>query len=335
MTGPTVSILIPCYNAAPYLEQSIRSALAQCTTVSAEILLWDDGSTDDSVEIARRFVPQIQVMGDGINRGGNIARNRLLSSARGDWLQYLDADDLLLPKKIASQLAVGNETGADVIYSKPRTVSDAEIDELLVTAPGEPARPIQPANAAPGVEQDSLQLRDPWVDFIRWGIFQTSSMLMRRAAVLAVGGWKDDQPRCQEHELLLRILIAGGRLVHMADSRTLYRIVHGTSVSRRNVSDTTRMRMQLTDRAEAFLLQHGELTGAQRAALAAARMESARSLYRQDAQAANRLAARVGRLGTWQAAGSDALPRSYRLLTAMFGFLFAENLAARLRRSSL
>lgn len=105
MSQPLVSILIPCYNAAPYLAATLESALAQ-TWPHKEIILVDDGSTDNSLELAREFewrgvrvIPQK-------NSGAAAARNRALREARGDFVQFLDADDLISPPKIERQLAL-------------------------------------------------------------------------------------------------------------------------------------------------------------------------------------------------------------------------------------
>lgn len=102
---PLISILIPCHNAAPFLAATLESALAQ-TWPKREIIVVDDGSTDDSLALARRFESRgVQVL-DQPNRGASAARNRALRAARGDYFQFLDADDLLSPEKIATQLAV-------------------------------------------------------------------------------------------------------------------------------------------------------------------------------------------------------------------------------------
>ena len=90
-----VSILIPCYNAERWIAQAIESALAQ-TWSEKEVIVVDDGSTDHSLEVIRQFDGRIS-WETGLNRGGNAARNRLLELARGEWLQYLDADDYLRP----------------------------------------------------------------------------------------------------------------------------------------------------------------------------------------------------------------------------------------------
>jgi len=109
-----VSVLIPCFNAEKWIGQAILSALSQSHPYK-EVLVVDDGSTDNSLEIIQSFGNQIRYE-TGPNRGGNVARNRLLDLARGEWLQYLDADDYLFPDKIAQQLPYS--TNADVIYSR-------------------------------------------------------------------------------------------------------------------------------------------------------------------------------------------------------------------------
>src|SRR5438876_862551 len=100
--GALVSILIPCYNAETWIAQAIESALVQ-TWSDKEIIVVDDGSTDRSLDVIRQFNGHIQWKA-GPNRGGNAARNRLLELAHGEWLQYLDADDYLLPHKITQQM---------------------------------------------------------------------------------------------------------------------------------------------------------------------------------------------------------------------------------------
>jgi glycosyltransferase involved in cell wall biosynthesis len=99
-----VSILIPCFNAERWVGQSIESALEQ-TWTNKEIIVVDDGSTDGSLEIIKRFGDRIR-WETRANGGSNRARNRLIDLARGEWLQYLDADDYLKPDKISSQLDV-------------------------------------------------------------------------------------------------------------------------------------------------------------------------------------------------------------------------------------
>lgn len=98
MTKPLVSILIPAYNAAPQLAETLQSALAQ-TWPRKEIILIDDGSKDDTVAVAKRFEKDgVKVVAQA-NQGAAATRNNLFALAQGDYIQWLDADDLLSRKK--------------------------------------------------------------------------------------------------------------------------------------------------------------------------------------------------------------------------------------------
>ncbi|HLY24842.1 MAG TPA: glycosyltransferase [Aggregatilineales bacterium] len=97
MLTPLVSIIIPCYNYAQYLPDAIKSCLAQ-THTNFEILVVDDGSGDDTSEVVRAFPEARYIYQD--HRGVASARNRGWGEAHGQFLQFLDADDVLLPSKI-------------------------------------------------------------------------------------------------------------------------------------------------------------------------------------------------------------------------------------------
>src|SRR5262249_31339743 len=107
LTGPTVSILIPAFNAERWIGDTLRSALSQ-TWPSKEIIVVDDGSTDRTVEIARKFEPEGVRVFTQKNQGAAAARNKAYSLSKGDYIQWLDADDLLAPDKIERQLEVLN-----------------------------------------------------------------------------------------------------------------------------------------------------------------------------------------------------------------------------------
>src|SRR6266850_864483 len=97
-----VSILIPVYNAEAFVAEAIQSALDQ-TWPAKEIIAVDDGSTDRSAEVLKSFAPRIRTI-EQENRGASAARNRALSEAQGEFIQFLDADDLLAPDKIEIQI---------------------------------------------------------------------------------------------------------------------------------------------------------------------------------------------------------------------------------------
>lgn len=103
MPRPLVSILIPCHNAERWLGATLESALAQ-TWAHKEIILVDDGSTDGSLALAQSFAARGVRVLTQTNAGASAARNRAMREARGDFYQFLDADDLLAPGKIAAQV---------------------------------------------------------------------------------------------------------------------------------------------------------------------------------------------------------------------------------------
>lgn len=100
---PLVSILIPAYNAEGWIADTLRSAVAQ-TWERKEIIVVDDGSTDQTHAIARQFEAQGVLVVRQENRGASAARNKAFALSHGDYIQWLDADDLLSPDKIANQM---------------------------------------------------------------------------------------------------------------------------------------------------------------------------------------------------------------------------------------
>jgi glycosyltransferase involved in cell wall biosynthesis len=98
-----VSILIPAYNAENWIKDTIRSAIDQ-TWPMKEIIVVDDGSTDNTLQIARTFQSGLLKVVTQQNMGAACARNRAFSLAQGDYVQWLDADDLLAPDKISLQI---------------------------------------------------------------------------------------------------------------------------------------------------------------------------------------------------------------------------------------
>jgi glycosyltransferase involved in cell wall biosynthesis len=106
---PLVSILIPAFNAQEWIADTLRSAIAQ-TWQRKEVIVVDDGSTDQTVAIARQFESHCVHVVTQANQGAAAARNRAFSLSRGDYIQWLDADDLLAPDKIARQMETLGQT---------------------------------------------------------------------------------------------------------------------------------------------------------------------------------------------------------------------------------
>ncbi len=105
---PLVSILIPAYNAERWFGDTIQSALAQ-TWPRTEIIIVDDGSRDQTLRVARQFASKNVSVVTQENQGASAARNRAFELCQGDYIQWLDADDLLAPDKIARQMGAARE----------------------------------------------------------------------------------------------------------------------------------------------------------------------------------------------------------------------------------
>jgi glycosyltransferase involved in cell wall biosynthesis len=105
---PLVSILIPAYNAERWVADTINSALAQ-TWPMKELIVVDDGSADRTLQVARQFASRNVSVVTQENQGASAARNRAFELCQGDYIQWLDADDLLSPDKVAKQMAAAQE----------------------------------------------------------------------------------------------------------------------------------------------------------------------------------------------------------------------------------
>lgn len=112
-----VSVVVPAYNAGASLERAVRSALAQ-TLTDVEVLVIDDGSSDDTADVAATLAAQdrrVRVLGDGRNHGVSVARNTGFAAARGEWIAGLDADDAYVPDRLERLLAAAAYHGADMV----------------------------------------------------------------------------------------------------------------------------------------------------------------------------------------------------------------------------
>lgn len=127
MENTLVSVIMPAYNAGDYIEEAIRSVMAQ-TVTDWELLVLDDGSTDDTREKVAALAaedPRIRLLPNEKNLGAANTRNRGFDLCRGSFVALLDSDDCWKPEKLATQLALLERTGADFAYSSYAIV-DAE-----------------------------------------------------------------------------------------------------------------------------------------------------------------------------------------------------------------
>lgn len=138
MNQPLVSVITPVYNAADWLEKTIRSVLDQ-TWPDFELILIDDGSEDDSVAIIGQFMSvdkRIVLLQQKKNKGVAAARNKGLLQARGRYICFLDADDLWLPHKLEHQLSYMQANGCRLLCSPYTKINrEGEIKGNTIVVP--------------------------------------------------------------------------------------------------------------------------------------------------------------------------------------------------------
>ena len=206
------SVIIPCFNGERFIGNAIASALGQ-TYPRTEVIVIDDGSTDNSLDVIRSFGGSVR-WESGPRRGGSQARNRGLASAKGQFIQFLDADDKLFPAKLERQIEQLQSTGADVCL--------APFD--VISTDGTTAR-CGPLSAPIG---------DPF----EWILFADARItpLYRSTVIACSAGFDSTLTCCQDLDLALRIALAGARYAYVDDPGYQCRR-HAASVS----SDETRL----------------------------------------------------------------------------------------------
>jgi len=309
-----ISILIPCFNAERWIGGAIESALAQ-SWPDKEVVVVDDGSTDGSAAVVQGFGSRIRFETQP-HSGANPARNRLLELARAEWVQYLDADDYLMPDKVAPQARALETAGdVDVLYG-PATLelwSEQRVDRSITAVP-EP--------------------HDPWLLLVRWQLPQTGAPLWRKQAILDAGGWTPDQPCAQEHELYLRLLMHQKRFAYHPTNGAVYRYWTTATISRRNGAETRTRRLEVLQRAEDHLRQIGALTRERADAINATRFGVARMAWLEDRDEAHAIVAAIEQSDSSFVPTGPAAPRHYRMLYQLLGFDGAERVAAVFRARS-
>ncbi|OAM87866.1 glycosyltransferase [Termitidicoccus mucosus] len=302
-----ISIIIPSHNAGRWVSHAIESALAQ-TWPETEVIVVDDASSDDSVAKIRTFGDRVRFL-QGVWHNGNAARNAGLAAATGEWVQFLDADDYLESQKITWQFSETDDlASADVLYSP-----------VLV----ETWCNGRPANREPTCIDTGTDIFTQW---FTWQLPQTGSALWRREALLRIGGWKDGQPCCQEHELYLRALQTALRFRFCPTPGAVYRIWSEETVCRKDPLLVIREKTKLIDAALAWLTVHDRLSPAHRDAAGQACFGMARTWAKSDLSKAASYAGERRRLRRFLPRG-PAAPPCYRLALALCGFRFAECIA--------
>lgn len=213
---PLVSILIPAYNAEEWIEDTLCSAIAQ-TWKNKEIIVVDDGSRDRTFEIASRYQSESVTVLKQANQGAAAARNTALRHSKGDYIQWLDADDLLAPDKIARQLEAGKRADVRALLSCPwgAFMYRAHRARFMGTSLWHDLKPVE------------------WLYHkLSENIFmQTATWLVSRELTEAAGLWDTRLLGDDDGEYFCRVLLASDGVQFVPDAKVYYRTFGSNNLS--------------------------------------------------------------------------------------------------------
>lgn len=303
-----VSVVVPAWNAEPWIGDTLESVLAQ-TWRPLEVIVVDDGSTDGTATVVEGFVDRgVRLIGQE-NAGQSAATNRALAEVTGDFIQFLDADDLLAPDKIERQ--VGR------LQSEPGCVASAEWARFH----GDPAT----ARFDPEpVWRDSSPedwLVGSWAD--GGGMMGTGIWLVPRAIIDRAGPFDERILLYKDREYFTRVLLASEGVRFCEGARFYYR--SGLSTSQASQQSTRALRSMLLalDLSSADLLARRD-DGAARLACANSYQDLVHRAYLVDNETSEAAHARVVELGgsTRRLGGG----RLFRLLRRALGWKAAKRI---------
>jgi len=207
---PLVSILIPAFDAQDWIADTIKSALAQAWP-RKEIIVVDDGSHDQTLSIARQFAADGVTVVTHANQGAAATRNKAFSISKGDYIQWLDADDLLAPDKIARQMeAVDSGCGR-------RT--------LLSSAWGRFIYRFHKADFSPTLLWCDLSPTEWLLRKMGQNLhMQTATWLVSRELTEVAGPWNTQLLRDDDGDYFCRVLLASDGVRFVPEAKVFYRM---------------------------------------------------------------------------------------------------------------
>jgi glycosyltransferase involved in cell wall biosynthesis len=221
--NPLVSILIPAFNSEEWIADTLQSAIAQ-TWQCKEIIVVDDGSRDRTAEVARRFASKEVSVVSTENGGAAAARNRALQLSQGDYIQWLDADDLLAPDKIERQLtALGEFESKKILLSSPWASFNYRTNcaRFVATSLCQDLSPVEWLLRKMG---ENLHM-------------QTGTWLTSRELAEAAGPWDTRLISDDDGEYFCRVLLASEGTRFVPEAKVFYRITSSNRWSYVGTSD--------------------------------------------------------------------------------------------------
>lgn len=214
---PLVSIIIPAYNAESYLPYTLRSAIAQ-TWPHKEIIVINDGSTDRTLEVAKRLATKEVRVVSTANQGLSAAVNHGLSLCQGDYVQELDADDILSPDKIQRQLEALRESDSRRTLLSSPWAHFYYRTRIARFIPNSLWQDLSPAEWLLRKMGENLHM-------------QNATWLVSRELMEAAGPWDANLRYDQDGEYFCRVLLASDGTRFVRDARIFYRVSGSHSIS--------------------------------------------------------------------------------------------------------
>jgi len=310
-----VSILIPAFNAQEWIADTLRSAIAQ-TWERKEIIVVDDGSTDQTLAIAQQFESDSVRIVSEKNKGAASARNTAFSLCHGDYIQWLDADDLLAPDKIARQMAELERVGSR------KTLLSSEFGKFLHDWPR--AQFIRT-----GLWED-LSSTEWLLRKMGDNLFmQTGTWLVSRELSEAAGPWDTRMLSDDDGEYFCRVLLNSDGTRFVPGAKVYYRGFRSNSLAYVGRSDRKREALWLSMQLHVGYLRSLEDTPRTREACLAYLQRNLTNFYPERAdivRQAEQMAADLG--GQLR---PPHLSWKYSWIKAVFGWKAAKNTALQMR----
>lgn len=299
-----VSILVPAYNAQLWIAETLQSALGQ-THRNIEVIVVDDGSSDGTVDVIRSFADDRLRLIQQENKGACAARNRALAEARGDFIQYLDADDLLAPEKIELQLErLTHEPRGTVATCGWARFYDGDL-----------------AGAVNDNRHDWKDYADPpqWLidSGLGRGTMPIHTWLIPRVVATEAGSWNESLRINQDGEYNARVVLASSRIAFVPEAMVYYRSGTEGSISRGDNRSALESLLEATDLIASHMLKHRQDAEVTKAVAGMYRHVSTRA-YPDYIDISNRAETLVEQYG-----GSDRLPgggRVFRIIRDTVGW---------------
>ncbi len=258
-----VSVIIPCFNAQEWITETLQSVMAQELS-DVEIVVVDDGSNDNSAAVIRREFASVRLLQTS-NQGPSRARNLGTQVSSGNFVQYLDADDILAEGKLKQQIEALERNAADVAYG--------DWQELVRQSDGRFKKRRIVARQIENLSEIAL-FTDFWCP--------PAVYLFRRSLVEKVPGWNENLPVIQDARFALDCALYGGQFVYCPGIMAYYRVHSSGSVSTRDSIGFMQDCLRNATEVEEWWERHGCINENHQQALLQVYQYIARASFRKD-----------------------------------------------------